>query len=101
MILSKELETKEAFEKLKQKMKRKGFYKNSSYLQQQQKHCVVSGAFIFSFSSFIIDSFNVRTQHCSKFFTLLCAVLFLPTIQPKTFPLEAAFQGKINFKMLQ
>jgi hypothetical protein len=62
-------------------MKRKAFYKNS-----QQYF------YVFQFS-FIIDSF--KGIHFSKYFTILiCAVVCLPTIQPNTIPLEAAFQGK-------
>ena len=94
----KELETKRSIKNLNKTMKSKTFHKNS-----QQKH-FVGGAFIFQFGSSIIDSlFKGSTHQCStKIFTLLCcSVLFLPTIQPNPFPLEAAFQGKINFKMLR
>ena len=70
-------------------MKRKSFYKNS------QQYFV--GAYVFPLS-FIIDSFK-GIHHFSKHFTLLfCAVVCLPTIQPNTIPLEAAFQGKIKFQ---
>ena len=95
----KELETKRSIKNLNKTMKSKAFNKNYS----QQKH-FVGGAFIFQFASSIIDSLcRGGTHQCStKIFTLLCcSVLFLPTIQPNPFPLEAAFQGKINFKMLR
>ena len=64
-------------------MKRKAFRKNS-------QQCFV-GAYN-SQLTFILSSF--RGIHYSKYFTLLCAVFCLPTIQPNTIPLEAAFQGK-------
>ena len=74
-------------------MKRTPFYKNSSSKQP----FVVGGASSISsyFSHFILDLF--RGVYFSKHFTLLCAaVVCLPTIQPNTIPLEAAFQGKIE-----
>jgi len=86
-----ELETKRSIKNLNKTMKSKTFHKNS-----QQKH-FVGGAFIFQLASSFIDSlFKGGTHQCStKIFTLVCcSVLFLPTIQPNPFPLEAAFQGK-------
>ena len=78
------IEHKGSIKKLKQNMKRKAFHKNS-------QQCFV-GAYT-SQLRFILDSFVC--VHFSKYFTLLCAVVVcLPTIQPNTIPLEAAFQGK-------
>ena len=79
-------------------MEGKSFYKYPSQKQQQN---MIGAVFRLQFSNFIIDFLNFgmithSSFYGSKFFTLVCcSLLCLPTIQPNTIPLEAAFQGKL------
>ena len=79
-------------------MEGKSFYKYPSQKQQQN---IIGAVFRLQFSNFIIDFLNFgmithSSFYGSKFFTLVCcSLLCLPTIQPNTIPLEAAFQGKL------
>ena len=75
----------------------------SLYKYQSRKHnkYIIGAVSHLQFSNLIIDFLNFgmithSSFYGSKFFTLVCcSLLCLPTIQPNTIPLEAAFQGKL------